>query len=296
MSRGRGRPVAPSRAPAPRRRRAAAVRRALGRRCRPSAPARAARDAPVGRGAIYGVAASSAFELRASSSRGRPSTPTPRPSQAPRGRPAARTCSACRPTARGARSASCRPSARRVGVGLPDTLAVRARASASRSSIWKVGARRYLVDRDGRLFAPAAGRAAGGDAALPVVDDRRAASAGLSRRAARSTRSTSTRRRGWRRSSPADIGSAAPRAASASPTRTASCVRHRPARLDRGLRLLHAESPHARTSSRARSACCAACSPVARHSVERRHRSPTSTTGRTSAKPSPSPDGEARMP
>ncbi|MEO8437380.1 MAG: FtsQ-type POTRA domain-containing protein [Chloroflexota bacterium] len=68
----------------------------------------------------------------------------------------------------------------RVDVHLPATLTVTIDERVP-ALIWQVGARRYLVDSDGALFALLAGdppppKAAG----LPVVDDRRAASAGLS--------------------------------------------------------------------------------------------------------------------
>jgi hypothetical protein len=46
--------------------------------------------------------------------------------------------------------------------------------------IWQVGARRYLADADGSLFAMLGADPPPGAAGLPVVDDRRAASAGLS--------------------------------------------------------------------------------------------------------------------
>jgi hypothetical protein len=66
----------------------------------------------------------------------------------------------------------------RVSVQLPDTLAVALREREP-ILVWVVGDRRFLVDADGSLFAEA-GAAGSGDAAdLPVVDDRRAASAGL---------------------------------------------------------------------------------------------------------------------
>ena len=68
-----------------------------------------------------------------------------------------------------------------VAVRLPESLVVRLEERTP-ILVWRVGARRYLVDSDGRLFArlgedpdtqPA------GAAALPVVEDRRATSAGL---------------------------------------------------------------------------------------------------------------------
>lgn len=69
-----------------------------------------------------------------------------------------------------------------VSVRLPDGLVVRVEERTP-ILVWRVGARRYLIDDEGRLFArlgedpdtrPAVA------AALPVVEDRRATSAGLS--------------------------------------------------------------------------------------------------------------------
>jgi len=67
----------------------------------------------------------------------------------------------------------------RVTVQLPHSLAVAIREREA-VMVWKVGARRYLAASDGELFASLAvdAKEAGGD--LPVVDDRRATSAGLS--------------------------------------------------------------------------------------------------------------------
>jgi hypothetical protein len=66
-----------------------------------------------------------------------------------------------------------------VSVRLPDTLVVRVRERTA-ILVWRVGARRYLVDTEGRLFARLGEDAPPGVADLPVVEDRRAASAGLS--------------------------------------------------------------------------------------------------------------------
>jgi hypothetical protein len=68
-----------------------------------------------------------------------------------------------------------------VSVQLPASLLVRVEERVP-ILVWRVGARRYLVDADGRLFArlgedPAEGA---GVADLPVVEARRATSAGLS--------------------------------------------------------------------------------------------------------------------
>ncbi len=73
------------------------------------------------------------------------------------------------------------PTVRRadVGVHLPDTLIVRIEEREP-ILIWRIGARRYLVDVDGTLFARLGDEAPPDAAPLPVVEDRRAASAGLS--------------------------------------------------------------------------------------------------------------------
>jgi hypothetical protein len=66
-----------------------------------------------------------------------------------------------------------------VSVRLPDTLVV---ALDEREAIlvWRVGARRYLVDEQGDLFTRPGDDPPASIAALPIVEDRRAASAGLS--------------------------------------------------------------------------------------------------------------------
>ena len=66
-----------------------------------------------------------------------------------------------------------------VAVGLPSSLVVRLE-ERSPVLVWRVGAARFLVDRDGRLFARVADEPGPEVATLPVVEDRRAASAGLS--------------------------------------------------------------------------------------------------------------------
>jgi cell division septal protein FtsQ len=66
----------------------------------------------------------------------------------------------------------------RVQVELPDTLAVTLEERTP-ILVWKVGDRRYLVDRDGALFAQLGEKAPPEAAALPVVDDQRSASVGL---------------------------------------------------------------------------------------------------------------------
>ncbi|HYH94207.1 MAG TPA: FtsQ-type POTRA domain-containing protein [Candidatus Saccharimonadales bacterium] len=68
--------------------------------------------------------------------------------------------------------------AAQVSVGLPDTVVVRLE-ERDPVLVWRVGARRYLADADGHLFAKVDETSPPGVAALPVVEDQRAASAGL---------------------------------------------------------------------------------------------------------------------
>jgi cell division protein FtsQ len=65
----------------------------------------------------------------------------------------------------------------RVTVALPDTLRVDV-AEREALLVWRVGDRRYLVDRDGLLFAQLDEPAPAADE-LPVMDDQRALSDGL---------------------------------------------------------------------------------------------------------------------
>jgi hypothetical protein len=65
-----------------------------------------------------------------------------------------------------------------VHVSLPESLVVRLEERTA-VLVWRVGARRYLVDRDGRLFGRVGDEPPADVAALPVVEDRRATSAGL---------------------------------------------------------------------------------------------------------------------
>ncbi len=65
-----------------------------------------------------------------------------------------------------------------VSVRLPDTLVVNV-GERDAILVWQVGARRYLVDANGELFAFLGDRAPSAAAGLPVIDDRRAASVGL---------------------------------------------------------------------------------------------------------------------
>ncbi len=66
-----------------------------------------------------------------------------------------------------------------VGVQLPGTLLVTLHERLP-VLVWKVGARRYLADSAGDLFGRLGDKAPPQAADLPVIDDRRAASAGLS--------------------------------------------------------------------------------------------------------------------
>lgn len=66
-----------------------------------------------------------------------------------------------------------------VDVRLPGTLGVTLEERRP-ILIWQVGERRYLADSDGALFALLAKETPPGAAGLPVIEDQRAASAGLS--------------------------------------------------------------------------------------------------------------------
>jgi hypothetical protein len=115
----------------------------------------------------------------------------------------------------------------RVQVQLPDTLAVTLEEREP-ILVWKVGERRYLVDVAGALFAMLPDKPPAGAAALPVVDDHRAASAGLS--IGRSLESVdldaATRLASLR---PADVGSAAEGLAVSLTDENGFLVRSRPA-------------------------------------------------------------------
>jgi hypothetical protein len=65
-----------------------------------------------------------------------------------------------------------------VSVRLPDTIGVSIRERTP-ILVWRVGARRYLADEEGQLFALLPEDPPPAAAALPVVEDRRAASVGL---------------------------------------------------------------------------------------------------------------------
>jgi cell division septal protein FtsQ len=61
-----------------------------------------------------------------------------------------------------------------VSVRLPSTLVVRIRERTA-ILVWRIGARRYLVDNDGLAFAKVGEEPTPDTAALPVIEDRRAA-------------------------------------------------------------------------------------------------------------------------
>jgi hypothetical protein len=66
-----------------------------------------------------------------------------------------------------------------VSVRLPDTLVVHVTERRA-ILVWRIGERRYLVDADGAIFARLGETLPVDAARLPVVEDRRAASVGLS--------------------------------------------------------------------------------------------------------------------
>jgi hypothetical protein len=114
----------------------------------------------------------------------------------------------------------------RVQVQLPDTLAVTLEEREP-ILIWKVGERRYLVDVTGALFATLSDAPPPEAATLPVVDDHRAASAGLSigRKLESVDLDAATRLASLR---PADVGSAATELAVALTDENGFLVRSRP--------------------------------------------------------------------
>ncbi len=67
----------------------------------------------------------------------------------------------------------------RVTIALPHTLSVAIKEREA-VMVWKVGARRYLAGSDGELFARLTEEAPEAGDGLPIVEDRRASSAGLS--------------------------------------------------------------------------------------------------------------------
>ena len=245
-------------------RRTPRVRRARRPACPPSGPARRS-SMLVAAAALYGVVDSSALRLRARSSSTAAHRPTdPRAVEAALAGAAARTCSGSRPLRSRRRSRRCPTVARRS----------RRRAARTRSPSRIDGARPdpHLAGRGPALPRRRrrhALRRAAGDmppaavAGLPVVDDGRAASAGLIVGQHASTRSTSTPRRGWLARPGRRRQLSAPGCGQRRPTQNGFVLARRP-RLDRRLRLLHARACARPTSSRARSASCAACSSAAR--------------------------------
>ncbi len=97
-----------------------------------------------------------------------------------------------------------------VTVSLPNALVVSLKEREA-ILVWRVGERRYLADSEGNLFARMDGDVVSKEvAALPVVEDQRAASAGLSigRRLEVVDRDAATRLASLR---PSDVGSASAR-------------------------------------------------------------------------------------
>lgn len=94
-----------------------------------------------------------------------------------------------------------------VTVQLPDSLVVTLRERVP-VLVWRVGARRYLADIDGRLFGRLGDDPPASAADLPVIEDRRAASAGLSIGARLDPQDIDAARR-LASLVPADVGSAA---------------------------------------------------------------------------------------
>ncbi len=97
-----------------------------------------------------------------------------------------------------------------VTVSLPNALVVSLKEREA-ILVWRVGERRYLADSEGNLFARMDGDVVSEEvAALPVVEDQRAASAGLSigRRLEVVDRDAATRLASLR---PSDVGSASAR-------------------------------------------------------------------------------------
>ncbi len=129
--------------------------------------------------AIYGVANSAAFEVSRIELRGADYTPSSEVEAALEGSLGAnlfqlRTGPLAEAVAelRTVRDAS-------VEVQLPDTLVVDL-DEREPILVWQTGQRRYLADADGQLFARLGEEEAAGVEDLPVIEDRRAASAGLS--------------------------------------------------------------------------------------------------------------------
>ena len=215
--------------------------------CRRSGPGRSSRCSAVRRGHLRRRRLAGLRATRSSSIDGVRRTPTGRRSRRPSPTPAARTCSA---RDRPARGAPCRDAARpsaRPRVDVAPARHARRHARGARADPRLAGRRaRFLVDAEGRLFAPL------GDE--PPAEARRrcrssttarAASAGLAVGARLDRRSTSTPRPGWPRSCP-PTSAAPPSALAVSVTDENGFVVGHGRRLVGRLRLLHAEPAHAR--------------------------------------------------
>ncbi len=144
-----------------------------------------------------------------------------------------------------------------VSVRLPDIVGVRLR-ERSPILVWQVGARRYLVDVDGQLFARLDDAPPEAAADLPIVEDRRAASVGLAvgRAVDRVDLDAATRLASL---VPADVGSEAEALHVYVSDANGFTIRTKPSTWQAvfGFYTPTLARPN---SSRARSACCAVCS------------------------------------
>jgi len=130
-------------------------------------------------GAIYGVGASSAFDYADLQVDGTAFTDPAAAEEAVRGARGENLFRLSTEPLKAALEALPTVETATVGVHLPGTLVVTLRERVP-VLVWRVGARRYLADSVGDLFGRLGDRPPAQAADLPVVDDRRAASAGLS--------------------------------------------------------------------------------------------------------------------
>ncbi len=131
-----------------------------------------------------------------------------------------------------------------VTVALPDEVRVDVDEREA-LLVWQVGTRRYLVDEGGLLFAELDAAAPAAADELPVVDDRRLASAGYDTgMVIDPVNLDAALRLGSLR--PADLGSAATRLDDQPRRRQGVRGPRRPGRLDRRVRVLHADPAHHR--------------------------------------------------
>ena len=165
-----------------------------------------------------------------------------------------------------------------VSVALPDAIGIRL-DERKPLLVWQTGADRWLVDREGMVFAKL-----GDDPPPRLRTSPSSRTSGRrrprSRSARSSTRSSSTRRSGSAHSPRRTSAAAPPGCASASMTRRASCSTPATAAGPRCSVSIPRRSARP-SSSRARSACCAASSPTASPPC-RGSSWPMTATGRTS--------------